>query len=94
VTWTGALFHLGNFAAPSAWVALVLVLGLRFLGAGRTRSAWQQFAVLWAAGLAVSLLGLWWFGRDGKMVTYAAMVTVMGSVGWALQRGRTGRSGR
>ncbi len=94
MSWTGALFHLGNFVAPSAWVALVLVLGVRFLGARRGFGLWRSFALLWMAGLAVCLLGLWWFERDGKMATYAAMVAVMGSGAWVLQRGRNGRSCR
>ncbi len=94
MTWTNALFHLGNFVAPSAWVALVLVWVGRFSGARRGLSPWQQFAWLWVTGQAVCLLGLWWFERDGKMATYAAMVAVMGTVGWVLQRGRNGQSGR
>jgi hypothetical protein len=83
VTWFGALFHAVNFAAPAAWVALVLVLLARFSAGGRSINVLRQFAVLWAVGLGVALLGLWWFERDGKMATYAAMVLSMGTVAWA-----------
>ncbi|WP_367181163.1 hypothetical protein [uncultured Ramlibacter sp.] len=34
------------------------------------------------AGLAVLGADLWWFGHDGKMATYAALVLVMGSGQW------------
>ncbi len=94
MTGISALFHFANFVAPPAWVALVLVCVGRFSGGKPGLSPWRQFAWLWLAGQAVCLLGLWWFERDGKMATYAAMVAVMGTVGWVLQRGRTGRSGR
>ena len=36
---------------------------------------------------AVLLAGLWWFGRDAKMATYAALVVVMALCQWVFSRG-------
>jgi hypothetical protein len=38
-------------------------------------------------GSAVLLCGLWWFGRDGKMQTYAALALAVASSQWLLARG-------
>jgi hypothetical protein len=35
-------------------------------------------------GVGVLLLGLLWFGNDGKVVTYAAMVLACASTQWLL----------
>ncbi|WP_302172521.1 hypothetical protein [uncultured Hydrogenophaga sp.] len=43
--------------------------------------------VLLAVGVVVLLAGLLVFGRDGKMLTYAALVLAQGTAGWWL-RGR------
>jgi hypothetical protein len=34
----------------------------------------------------VLLAGLVFFGRDGKMATYAALVLVQGTLGWWMRR--------
>ena len=47
-----------------------------------THILWAVAAVNFAAGLAVLAAGLWFFGRDGKMATYAALVIVMGTSQW------------
>jgi hypothetical protein len=40
-----------------------------------------------ALGVLVLLAGLVWFGRDGKLATYAAMVALQGGVSaWWRQR--------
>lgn len=85
------LNHLSEFLAPALGTALPLAWvvwrrGPAFLPATpwrRVLAAWGLLAVL---GSAVLLGGLWWFGRDGKMATYAALVVVMGSVTWWLRR--------
>jgi len=46
-----------------------------------------QWGVQAAVGAAVLLAGLWVFGRDGKMLTYAALVLAGASCQWLLQRG-------
>jgi len=82
----GFVLHIGGFVMPALGVTLVLWLGLRVRRVGRPSAA-VQFAWLFAAGCAVLLAGLAYFGRDGKMATYAALVLTQGSVAWWL-RGR------
>ncbi len=85
------LNHLLNFIAPAAFVALGLVLCGRLVGAkGGAMAGWRQFAVLWVVGLAVLAAGLVLWGRDGKMLTYAALVVATATCQWALARGWKG----
>ncbi len=83
------LGHLFNFAAPALFLALLLALGGRLLGPkGASALAWYaQAAINSVVGCAVLLAGLWWLGRDGRMLTYAALVLVCASCQWLLQRG-------
>jgi hypothetical protein len=87
------LIHLLNFAAPALVLALLLPLAGRFVTrvSGQKRTvdmAWlTQAAVHSVAGLAVLAAGLWFFGRDGKMATYAALVLVMATNQWLMTRG-------
>jgi hypothetical protein len=83
------LGHLFNFAAPALFLALLLALGGRFLGPkGASALAWYaQAAINSVVGCAVLLAGLWWLGRDGRMLTYAALVLMCASCQWLLQRG-------
>lgn len=95
-----ALIHLLNFAAPALALALTLPflarLLDRFSGVNRViSSGWiAQVAINFVAGLAVLAGGLWFFGRDGKMATYAALVLVLASMQWGMSwfkgRGRRG----
>ena len=86
------LLHLAGFAAPALFLAVLLaVLAPVFLpkqAGARTRAA--QAAINFVVGVAVLLGGLWLFGRDGKMATYAALVVVMATVQWAAGRGWRG----
>jgi len=82
------LDHAANFAAPAFFLALVLGLGGRLvLGKGAALGLWAQVAVNFLAGLAVLAGGLAWFGRDGMMGTYAALVLVCGTLQWLLGGG-------
>jgi hypothetical protein len=80
------LLHLLNFVAPAcavaAWMALVspLLMG----NYPRWRSWRRQFMVNSIIGITVLLLGLLWFGNDGKVMTYAAMVLACASTQWLL----------
>jgi hypothetical protein len=78
--------HLLNFFAPAAFVALLVALGSLFFKPNKPLA--QHYiagaAINFAAGAAVLLAGLWFFGNDGKMATYSAMVLVSASVQWAV----------
>ena len=82
------LIHLLNFAAPALAVALLMATCARFLMAGPLGSLswWASFAINLIAGLAVSAAGLWHYGVDGKMATYAALVVAVASSQWLLAR--------
>ncbi len=80
------LLHLLNFMAPAcavaAWMALVSPILMGHLP--QWRSWRRQFMVNSVIGVGVLLLGLLWFGNDGKVVTYAAMVLACASTQWLL----------
>ena len=81
--------HLLNFVAPAAAVALVLVLSGRLVGSrsASAMSVWLRWAILFAVGVAVLVAGLVLWGRDGKMLTYAALVVACATCQWVLVRG-------
>jgi hypothetical protein len=83
------LIHLSNFVAPALCLALLVALGGRlFVEKGAPLPLWWvQVAVNFIAGSAVLMAGLWYFGRDGKMATYAALVAVSALSQWLLLRG-------
>ena len=82
------LIHFANFAAPALVLALLLAFSGRIFGPKRPGApgAWAQAAMNFIAGLVVSAAGLAYFGRDGVMATYAALVFVGGTVQWAMVR--------
>ncbi len=82
------LLHLFAFAGPAIVLALLMPLMGRFLPGrkGPVRRYWPQAGLGLGVGLAVLLAGLWYFGRDGKMATYAALVVIMATTQW-LQSG-------
>jgi hypothetical protein len=84
--------HLLSFAAPAVAIALVVALAARILMPRRPASYpwWGQAAINSIVGVLVLGAGLWHFGVDGKMVTYAALVLAVGSCQWALSRGWRG----
>jgi hypothetical protein len=87
MTAIAALGHVANFLAPALVVALMLSLLPRLRwGKARWRGFIQDTLWLTLAGVSVLLAGLIWFGRDGKMATYAALVVVQGSAAWYLRR--------
>lgn len=88
MTFLALLGHLANFVAPALVVAAVLWASQRMkktAGTARWRP-WTQWSLLAGAGVLVLLAGLLVFGRDGKMVTYAALVLVQGSLVWWMRR--------
>ena len=78
------LFHLLSFAAPAVAVALLVVLGSRLFLARRptARAWWVETAINSIVGMAVLAAGLWYFGVDGKMATYAALVVAAATCQW------------
>ena len=81
--------HLLGFTLPALAVALLVTLAARWLLArepGRT-GAWAAFAINSIAGLAALAGGLWYFGRDGKMASYAALVLAVATSQWLCSRG-------
>lgn len=84
MTFLSAIFHLIGLLAPALVVAFLLWLGLLWRR-GRDQPAGQpgwQLGWLSLLGVAVLLAGLVYFGRDGKMVTYAALVLAQGTLAW------------
>ncbi|MBX3652940.1 MAG: hypothetical protein KF686_02050 [Ramlibacter sp.] len=82
------LLHLLNFLAPALFVALVLTLLARlFMKNKAVALAWYaQAAINFVAGVAALGAGLAFFGRDGKMATYAALVVACAASQWAAGR--------
>lgn len=81
--------HWLNFLAPALFLSLGLVGCSRMLF-GKLPQAhawWLQVAINLIVGSAVLCAGLWWFGRDGKIATYAALVVLMALCQWVLSRG-------
>lgn len=83
------LGHLLNFVAPAVGMA-VLLWGTPRLWPRARKGRWAartELLALCALGVAVLLTGLLVFGRDGKMLTYTALVLAQGSLAWWV-RGR------
>lgn len=78
------LFHLLNFVAPSLVVSVLLVIaGPIFIRKRVKPSAiWSQLAINIIVGVTVLALGLVLLGRDGKMLTYLAMVLALATSAW------------
>ncbi|MES2975834.1 MAG: hypothetical protein V4757_19610 [Pseudomonadota bacterium] len=83
------LNHLLNFVAPALFIAVLLALAARAFvrRAPAAPALWRQMAWSFGAGVITLIAGLWLFGRDGKMATYAALVVCCASVQWLLLRG-------
>lgn len=81
-----ALWHLANLFAPAVSVGLVSALLAKLIWRrSLTGQRWQRLSV-WAvcAATAAWLSALFFFGRDGKMASYAVMVLACAlSLWWA-----------
>jgi hypothetical protein len=80
----GLLDHLLNFVAPALVVGLmVAALAPRILKKAQPQRTWLAQGIINAAACFLALLlGLVFFGRDGKMGSYAAMVLACASSQW------------
>ena len=82
--------HLLNFVVPAAAVTVLLVLSSRLLGGlfsskrPLVHTWWAQAAIIFIANVAILAAGLLFFGHDGKMLTYAAMVAGAAACQWIL----------
>jgi hypothetical protein len=89
MTFLALIGHLLNFMAPALVMALLL-WGMPRLWPKARKGRWTprtELLALSCLGVAVLLAGLIVFGRDAKMVTYAALVLAQGSLVWWV-RGR------
>jgi hypothetical protein len=82
------LNHLLNFVAPAltlgAALAYLAPLFMKKKAVGRTRHS--QAAINSVVGALALLAGLVIFGRDGKMLSYAALVLATASSQWWAMR--------
>ena len=79
-----ALWHLLNLLAPALGVALIATIGAKLMWRRGLASVPFQELFSWSAGAGVLVLlaGLVVFERDGKMLTYAALVVSTALVLW------------
>ncbi len=82
------LNHVLNFLAPAAWLAVAMTLAPRLFKANRVASPSLRamVAINLIVSLAALLLGLVYFGRDGKMATYSCMVLFCATSQWLMSR--------
>jgi len=83
------LNHLLNFCAPALVVGILLAVFGPFLikKSPSAPGSSAQAAINCITGVVVLALGLWFFGRDGKVASYAAMLVATASSQWAGSRG-------
>lgn len=84
-----AAFHLLSFILPAAFVALAVTFAGRFFKQNRPIAGKfiARSAINFIVCLAVLIIGLILTGRDGKMLTYLAMVVASATVQWLLSGG-------
>jgi len=82
------LIHLLSFLAPALAVGLAVALSAPLLVARQSglRRWWAQAAINSVAGALVLVAGLAWWGVDGKIATYAALVVVIATCQWLCGR--------
>ena len=83
------LNHVLNFVAPALWMALLVTLAARLFMKKRPAaiSLYGQAAINFVVNVALLVLGLWFFGHDGKMATYTGMVLLCATSQWIMLRG-------
>lgn len=83
------LNHAINFLAPAAWLALLVPVLSRLFMKNRlvAHTFAAQAAIHFAVGVVALLIGLALFGRDGKMLTYLALVVLIATSQWAMLKG-------
>jgi hypothetical protein len=84
-----AVLHALNFMLPALVVAFLVTFAGRFFKKNKPLPAVfpAQYAINFIVCVAVLLIGLILTGRDGKMLSYAAMVIASATVQWILSGG-------
>jgi hypothetical protein len=82
------LNHLLNFVAPALVVGVLVVFVSHFLyrKVALTRTKHAQAAINCIAGVLALGIGLVFFGRDGKMASYALMMVTIATSQWVGMR--------
>lgn len=89
MTASTSLWHLLNFCAPAAFLALLLVLA-RWLFARKAAPLlpwYGQLALHFLVGSAALFIAMLWQGRDGSLLGYALLVLALASSQWAVLGG-------
>jgi hypothetical protein len=84
MTFFGFWGHVLGLLMPALGVSVVLMAAPRLwprAAKGRWRFKTEALALV-GSGVLVLLGGLVLFGRDGKMLTYTALVLVLGTLAW------------
>ncbi|MEO8120432.1 MAG: hypothetical protein ABI606_14085 [Rhodoferax sp.] len=83
------LNHLLNFLAPAVWMAVLVTLVARIFMKKRpvAPALYAQAAINLIVGVTMLVLGLWFFGHDGKMATYTGMALLCATSQWFMLRG-------
>ena len=87
-----AFFHVSSFMAPALAAGVLVALAARVIlrTLPGTGSWWRHAAMNSVAGVLALAAGLWYFGVDGKMATYAGLVVAVATSQWFCSRGWKG----
>jgi ABC-type branched-subunit amino acid transport system permease subunit len=79
-----AFWHLFDFVYPALALGALSAAGAKLLWRAELAATpwWRLAAAVALSGVAVLVVGLVVFGRDGRMLTYAALVAVAAVVLW------------
>ncbi len=82
------LIHLLNFAAPAIGLAALMSLFFWIVNRNRPKAVkeWTLFAINLVVGVVALAGGLWFFGRDGTMATYGALVLGVATSQWLINK--------
>lgn len=83
---SASLWHLLNFCAPAAFLAVLLVLARWvFVRKAAPLLPWYgQLALHFLVGCAALFAALLWQGRDGSLMGYALLVMALASSQWVV----------
>jgi hypothetical protein len=80
MTFLGAPLHILNFILPAVFVggllAVIAPLALRIKTKRTRQQVMRQWLINAIVGIVALALGLWFYGVDGKMMSYTALVLV------------------